>query len=516
MTTQRPMFLWRKAVVVGVLAMAIAPTIPLVVVGVTASTDATLWSRSFVEALLASLLLAASVAVLCLAVGFPLGLLAGLYRFRLREFLILLQVLPLLLPSFLLAIGWSSLASLSWLPRFFIPAGFWGTAMVLGMQSVPLVFFTTLAACRNLTATQIDAARLHGGEPTVLRSSAGACCLPAVLAAILAGVLSLSDPGAALILGGRVVAVEILTSFSSLFDFSLAARQCLLLAGLVILLVLPLLVLGLRAFAVAVLARQTRAPAPYVHRGLGRVTVFALMAALFIVLGIPAVGLCLPAVNNPMLGRASQEIERTIGQTIVYSGVAALIAVTLATGLALAVRESVSWRLATVGVLLALFTLPPALGALGVVQTATNGPPQMDWLTRSQFTVSLVLGLRFLPIATLAMMRAVGSLSTTWTDAARLHGVPAARFLGRVILPILKPSLLVSFVLVVVLSSADVTTVLLLHPPGRMSLPVALFTVMANSPEGLVASLCLLYLGGVTLLILVLSLSLKWLPGRVR
>ena len=502
--------------VVGILAMAAAPTIPLIVVGATANSDTTIWSRSFVESLRTSLLLSASVAILCLAVGFPLGLLAALYRFRLRAFLILLQALPLLLPSFLLAIGWSSLVGVPWLPRVLVPTGFWGITLVLGMQSAPLVFFTTLAACRNLTASQIDAARLQGGEPTVLRLSAQACCRPAVLAALLAGVLSLSDPGAALILGGHVVAVEILTTFSSLFDFGLAARQCLLLAGLVMLLVLPLLVVGLRALAVAVLARQTRAPALYPHRGLGRATMFSLLAVLLVALGIPALGLCLPALNNPMLGRAGQVIQRTVGQTIVYSGGAGLIAVALATGLALAVRERPKWRLAVVGILLALFTLPPALGALGVVQSATKGPPQLDWLIRGQFTVSLILGLRFLPIATLAMMRAVGSLSTGWTDAARLHGVSSTRFHRRVILPLLKPALLVSFVLVVVLATADITTVLLLHPPGRMSLPVALFTVMANSPEGLTASLCLLYLGAVTLLMAAAAMIPKWMPGSVR
>jgi hypothetical protein len=36
--------------------------------------------------------------------------------------------------------------------------------------------------------------------------------------------------------------------------------------------------------------------------------------------------------------------------------------------------------------------------------------------------------------------------------------------------------------------------VLLLHPPGEASLPLAIFSVMANAPESLVASLCLTYL----------------------
>ena len=57
----------------------------------------------------------------------------------------------------------------------------------------------------------------------------------------------------------------------------------------------------------------------------------------------------------------------------------------------------------------------------------------------------------------------------------------------------LLPSLSVSALLVSLLATADVGTVLLLQPPGWSSLPLAIFTVMANAPESLVATLCLLY-----------------------
>ena len=39
------------------------------------------------------------------------------------------------------------------------------------------------------------------------------------------------------------------------------------------------------------------------------------------------------------------------------------------------------------------------------------------------------------------------------------------------------------------LATVEVGTVLLLHPPGHGSLPLAVFTVMANAPEALVAML---------------------------
>jgi ABC-type Fe3+ transport system permease subunit len=58
------------------------------------------------------------------------------------------------------------------------------------------------------------------------------------------------------------------------------------------------------------------------------------------------------------------------------------------------------------------------------------------------------------------------------------------------------------------LAAADVGTVLLLHPPGEASLPLAIFSVMANAPESLVASLCMAYvLAAGALLAALLSLA---------
>ena len=66
-------------------------------------------------------------------------------------------------------------------------------------------------------------------------------------------------------------------------------------------------------------------------------------------------------------------------------------------------------------------------------------------------------------------------------------------YLLRVVLPVLLPTLTIALLLVALLATADVSTVLLLHPPGASSLPLTIFTVMANAPETLVASLCLAY-----------------------
>jgi ABC-type Fe3+ transport system permease subunit len=60
-------------------------------------------------------------------------------------------------------------------------------------------------------------------------------------------------------------------------------------------------------------------------------------------------------------------------------------------------------------------------------------------------------------------------------------------------------------VLVALLASAEVGTVLLLHPPGEASLPLALFTIMANAPEATVASLAVVYVAIAAALLLLFS-----------
>jgi ABC-type Fe3+ transport system permease subunit len=143
--------------------------------------------------------------------------------------------------------------------------------------------------------------------------------------------------------------------------------------------------------------------------------------------------------------------------------------------------------------LLTLFSLPPALTALGVVQLAAAAPAWADPLLRSRFTVCAALGLRFFPVAAVLGMRAWGSTSAAWTFAAAVHGLSLTTYLLRVVLPVLLPTLTIALLLVALLATADVSTVLLLHPPGASSLPLTIFTVMANAPETLVASLCLTY-----------------------
>ena len=440
-------------------------------------------------------------------VGLPLGVAAALYTFAGRRILLGLASLPLLVPSLLWAIGWSALAARAGAGAL---EGTAGCLLVFTTLAAPLVLLTAWAATATLGAAPAEAARLAGGERALALHAIRHAAVPAGLAAGLAGVLVLSDPGPGQIFGYRTAAAEILISFAALFDFGLAARQGLALAVLVLALAVPLAVLAAPRLGAAILPRQVRPLHPVRHR---RMSVFAaggLIAFVAVGVAAPLGGLAWPALSGGAWARAGAEVAATSGSTLVYGLGAGAVATVLGLLLAGCAGRSRRLRAAVLALSFLLFALPPALPALGLLRWAQEVPGGLDPIFQSRSLVCCALGLRFLPVAALLALRGWASTSPTWAQAAALHGVPLGRYLRRVLAPRLAPAAASALLLGGLLASADVGTVLLLHPPGQRSLPLAIFTVMANAPEALVAALCLLYVAGAGALLAVLS----WRPGN--
>ncbi|HKH43318.1 MAG TPA: hypothetical protein VKM72_01495 [Thermoanaerobaculia bacterium] len=494
---------WRAFGVAGVFALALLPSFPLLREAASGQRGlgtfpATLWQ---------SFGLATASAALGFAAGLPLGVTAALYSFPGRRALLALASLPLLVPSLLWAVGWSAL-----LARV-APGPLPGAAacvVVFATTAIPLVLLTAWASTAALGAGQVEAARLAGGEAVLVRSACRHAAVPALLAAGLAGVLVLSDPAPGQIFGQRTAAAEILVSFAALFDFGLAARQGLALAALVLVLAAPLAAVAAPRLAAAVLPRAIRPLRPVWHREMAALAAGGLLVFVGIGVAAPLAGLALPALRGTALARAGSEVVETLGNTAIYGLGAGALAAVLGLLLAALAGRSSRLRTAVLALSFLLLALPSALPSLGLLRWSGEVPAALAPVFHSRFTVCVALGLRFLPVATLLALRGWASTSPTWAWAAELHGVSLGRYLARVLAPRLAPAVATGLVLVGLLSAADVGTVLLLHPPGQRSLPLAIFTVMANAPEALVASLCLLYVVGAGALLA----ALPWLAGR--
>ena len=485
---------WRALGVTSILLLAVLPAVPLFWHTLGSGELASL-GGAYAGALWNSVVVAASVGVITLVLGLPAGVLTSLYDFPGRYILLALVVLPVLVPSFLWAIGWSSLAAYLGPAVTAVLSGYTGCIVVFLAEMFPLVLLTSYAATIALSGSQIEAARLAGGERAVLWHACRYAAVPASLAAGLSGVLTLSDPGPGQILGLQTAASEILTSFSALYDFSLAGRQCMGLAVLVLLLALPLIYLAAPRLAAEIMGRQSRAFRRLRHQEIAVIASVGFTLVVLCTVIAPLAGLVLPLLDGVEFFRTWSEVSRTGFNTLFYAGGAGLVAALLGLLVAFFVGRSQGLRTVCLGVCLALFCLPPALGAFGIIDLATSTPAWTDPLLRSRTTVALALGLRFFPVAAILGLRAWGSMSVSWAQAAGIHAVPLGTYVQKVVIPFLLPAGGLAVLLVALLATADVGTVLLLHPPGESSLPLAIFTVMANAPESLVASLCVAYVG---------------------
>jgi ABC-type Fe3+ transport system permease subunit len=462
-------------------------------------------SSAFLAALLRGMTSAVAVALVSFLMGLPTGLAIALHEFPLRRLLVFSISVGLVLPSFLVAIGLSMLIAGEHLP------GWIGTVWSLAPIGLALVAFATYAATSNITGSQIAAARLAGGESVVLQESARAVWPVAALAATFAGILALSDAGPGLVFGHHGAAAEILTSFSAQYDFQQAARQCLILSGVVAVLALPCAAMLAPRLAKGLLARDTSTARAASTNWKGAEAIVALSVVL-VVLGLPLTGLLLPLAQDFPLTRALTDTGRTAAYTLIYALSAGAIATVLGFALAIFARQSQRGQALLLTGLLVLLALPPAFTALGWVQLATTTPAGLDWLMRGGPLLALHLGLRLLPVATLFALRAVNSASPSWYAAAELHGVRPASFLRKILIPWAAPALWTSTGAVALLALADITSALLLHPPGRGTIPLTIFSVMANAPEAYVATLCLVYLAG-SLCVLALGMRIvrQWL-----
>jgi iron(III) transport system permease protein len=99
---------------------------------------------------------------------------------------------------------------------------------------------------------------------------------------------------------------------------------------------------------------------------------------------------------------------------------------------------------------------------------------------------------RFLPVAALAMAAGIRYVPVSHEEAAAVGGAGWWRTMVRVVLPQTTPALLVTWAVVFVLAFGELGASILVAPPGESTLPIRIYTIIANAPPAEVAALALL------------------------
>jgi iron(III) transport system permease protein len=454
------------------------------------------------ELLLNSTLLGASSAMFSTLLGAPLGLFLARARLPAKRLLRIALVIPLITPPYVLALAWILFTGSTGLLARVIGRdllsgwtySFAGSVVVLSLAYYPLSMLATEAAARRVDGHLEEGASLVTHTRRVLWRITMPLIAPMVAAAALTiFVLALSEFGVPSLLRVRVYTTEVFTAFAALYDFGAATALAVpLLVVTVIVAIAIKLIIGERFISV----RRSIHPAPAMVLGRWRVLAFGgtiLVLAVSVVL--PLMALAYEAGN---VNRVTSTLEGS-GDAIINSLYLAAIAATLIVALAILLgywrgRSRTRWRGVFDLFLLVIFAVPSTVLAVGLIGL-WNRPGLLGEIYTTQAIIIIAYVARFVTVAALILAASVRQIPESFEEAAEVAGASWPRTFAQIVFPNMRPSIVAAWLVSFIFAVGELGTTILVAPPGESTLPVRIYTLIANTPSSEVAALALMEVG---------------------
>ena len=441
------------------------------------------------KSFLNSLLLALTVAAAVTPAGTALGILIGKTDLPLRKLFALLLIVPLLLPPYILALGWVNLigthSALS--DALF---GFAGTAWVLFGVYLPIPVLLTLLFLRRIDPHFEEAACFFTDEGGILRFITLPLLRPAMsLSFLLVFILAFGEYSVADTLRYAVFPLETFTQFSAFYDFDAAV----LMSVPMLLVALAILVLQLRSGGRIVAAQGSRFPVRRLALSKRRKRFYTLLTAsgIFVIVFLPLIGLVAKIDGWHRFREALSLSLIPLAHSVAFAlaGAFALTVLGFFGGYILAYRLTFFNRLFD-AVLLWLFILPPTV--VGIALILFFNTPALDIVYTTPLIIVVGIGVKYLFLPTKILQTSLLHLPSAYCEAAELLGADWRARLRHIVIPLSRRALAAAFAVGYLFSLRETAITLLVHPPGDATLPVAIMTRMANGHPAVTASLCVI------------------------
>jgi iron(III) transport system permease protein len=487
--------------VIAFVLCSVAPVAYLLVMSLTASDgrSSALWLDARQRGLLWNTgLLGLGTASLATAIGAPLGVALARVTLPWKRSLRLALTMPILLPPYLVALAWTYLGDSRGLVALLVGRDLlsdWiyslpAAMLVLSLVYYPLSMLATEVALGRIDGRLEEAALLNAPPRVVLGRITLPLAAPSVLAAaLIIFVLSVSEFGGPGLLRVRVYTTEVFTAFAALYDFG----RALLLASplLLVCLLVAIAAVGLLGERL-VSTRRDSGTRPALLEGWRRPAQAAAVATASIALVVPLTVLVRETLGVDSLTAVLAGSGRAIANSLVLATIGATAVVGLAVWLGWARARSGSrvGQLADV-LCVVTFAVPSTIVGVGLIGL-WNRPGVIGEVYGTD--VMFVLGYlaRFVPLAALAIAAITRSVPVSHEEAAAVSGAGWFRTMTRIVLPQIRLGLVTSWIIVFVLAFGELGVSVLIAPPGEATLPIRIYTIIANTAPSHVAALALL------------------------
>ncbi len=537
MSTTRRAWAWPIAAA----AIALLVLAPLASLLVEASAgDAAQWSHLARHVLPAAtrdtLLLLAGVGVLVIVLGTGSAWLVTAWDFRGRRMLEWALLLPLAVPTYIVAYAYVDLlhplgpvqGALRGIFGITNPRDLWFpdvrslpvAIILLGFVLYPYVYLAVRALFLMQSASLLDAARTLGcGRAAMFTRVALPLARPAIaVGTALALMEALNDIGASEFLGVRTMTISIYSTWINRSDLAGAAQIALAMLAVVIAL-LWLERHGRRRQRYANAAQKSQRMQPIIVRG-ARAWCALALGCVPVVIGfvLPAVHLGMQAIERLRFAGVPQGLVDATVTTLVLAACATLVTVLAGLVVVWSMRvapgvvSNVAQRSAALG-----YAIPGTVLAIGVLAPVAALDAWLGDTLESVFGVAtglILLGsgaaliytyaVRFLAVSIGGVESGLSRISPSIDHAARTLGRGTGGMLRDVHLPLLRPALAASALLVFVDCMKELPATLLLRPLNIETLATRLYGEASRGTyeDGAIAALLIVLAGLLPLILL--------------
>jgi iron(III) transport system permease protein len=465
-----------------------------------------------------SLTLASLTAGFAMVLGVPLGLLFGKTNLPFRRALAVLLSIPLLIPPYILAVSWFNLLARDGLLAHVIPPGTvgllsdWlfglpGCVWVLMSAFMPVVMILTVVYLHAVSPRLEEAGRLIARWPGILRYITLPIIMPGILfGGILVFLLALGEVGVPMYLRYPVFPVETLTQFSAFYDFGAAAAAATPMLGITLaVLALERFCLREKTYRLRPITSGTRMlPASLGRWRVPALLVVSLLAAAIVAL--PLFALVMSSFSPFAYLEAWDKAADSLGRSLVFAflGASLLTIFGFFCGYLIHHRALRFWRAVDTLTIL-LFTLPGTVIGVGLI--ALWNRPVTGFVYASAAILILAYLAQYTALTSRIMLATLANVPPSLEEAAQMTGAPWMARILHVVVPAALPGVIAAWLIGFIFCLRDLGASMLVYPPGQDTLPVRIYTLMANGAPNLIAALCVI-LVSVTLISLAILGSL--------
>ena len=432
------------------------------------------------ELILNSLSLTLVVCITAMTIGTAQAWLSFRSDLALRRFFQVVAILPLAMPSYVLAYAWLSVSSGI--------NGFFGSWLVLSISTSPYVFLAVSAAFNRHSGAGEEVARTLGrSQLSVARTITWPAIRTSVFGSgLLVALYTLSDFGAVSLMRFDTFTRAIYNAYRASFDRNSAAALALVLVVLTLLLIR----IESRSSSLKTTKSSSQYRAMQTKLGKWQLGAQALLFSWFLI------GVLIPIISIiywTVIGQSQSnlaEISRAFINTVGYGFAGGLTVAFFGLAVAiLVVRYRSRYSINVEKTILVTHALPGVVVALSFVFLVNQSVPNLYQTSALVLLAYLAL---FLPNAVAVLKVPISQVPTGIEEVSRTLGSSQFQTLRRVVIPAAAPGILSATAFVGLTVIKELPATLILRPTGIETLATRLWSATSVSAFSAAAPYALL------------------------